>query len=105
MNEVKMLLTFLGIMWYNKCHGYVHRQTVSPFISTLLSAMTTRESILSGLHDSLLTTLSIMESRRAETAFPDVAPYWEDETVWNLALEAGSCNIIVTRTPFLTEIR
>ncbi|KAF9499790.1 hypothetical protein BDN71DRAFT_1502686 [Pleurotus eryngii] len=96
MNEVKMLLTFLGIMWHNKCHGYVHRQTVSPFLSTLLSAMSGRESVLPELHDSLLTTLSIMESRRAETAFPDVSPYWEDDTVWNLALEAGSCNITVT---------
>ncbi|KAJ8702779.1 hypothetical protein PTI98_001466 [Pleurotus ostreatus] len=96
MNEVKMLLTFLGIMWHNKCNGYVHRQTVSPFLSTLLSARWSRESVLPELHDSLLTTLSIMESRRAETAFPDVDPYWEDDTVWNLALEAGSCNITVT---------
>lgn len=45
-----------------------------------------------------------MESRRAETAFPDVNPYWEDDTVWNLALEAGSCDITVTRTPSHTEI-
>ena len=96
---VKVVLNFLTIIWHNRMRGCVHRQTISPFIASLVDLLSheppdSMSSII--LRDCLLTSLSAIES---DPAIDTLNNFMQHEAPWKLAMETACSNLVVACEP------
>ncbi|KAL0951009.1 hypothetical protein HGRIS_007751 [Hohenbuehelia grisea] len=93
---VKSTLEFLTILWVNRRFGQIYRQTVTPFLSSLVDFFASDPpDDVSVLVDALLVNLAIMETVRPLADFQDANVCWDTETIWNLALAWGRDQVII----------
>ncbi|KAJ8456312.1 hypothetical protein ONZ45_g18770 [Pleurotus djamor] len=90
--EVTTLIAFLGILWHKGHHETIHRQTVTPFLHTLISKLAAAPPQLAShfASDTLITTLAIFELPDLNGPLIDTDAYWEDETIWGISIAAGN---------------
>jgi hypothetical protein len=96
LHETKLALDFLTISWQKGSRGFLCGQNVSLFLASLVDHLS-RENPDSSpstiLCDSLLSTLATLEAVKSDASFSDVCKLWEDETLWQVAMNSRRSNL------------
>lgn len=92
LHEVKQILQFASLMWFNGIRGCFHRPTISILLRTLVEWLgsqppDTTSSLI--LRDSLVTALAILEKLKDDPSFNEVNNLWDNETIWQMSLDSG----------------